>query len=253
MTKKRKRWIIIGIITIIVLLFGFQKWIPSLNPTAEILSKEEAKNIVKDRYAGKVMNISLKDDQYIVLMAKNEIRYEIKLKAGNGEVVSFSKLGNPPVNSSEDTQQEEIVEPEPSSPNLPSSGPLTEEEIKKAVQLEVPGKLTLFKKINEKGSSFYKVIVTNNQQKTILKVDASSGEILFRKNEIDKESIAKITEKEAGQIALNQVQGSINDIDLEDENNHVFYLVEIDTPDDKEATIQIDAITGEVLSISFDD
>ena len=242
--KRKPLIIIISILTIIVLFFSFQKWGRSLNPAAEILSEQEAQKLIEDRYkGGSVTKITLDDDQYLIEMDRGESQYEIQLDAEHGEVISFSKIPNNPV----------IENPTPTQEPTTDEKTLTETEIKASVLAEAPGELLFFKKINEKGQSFYKAVVLENGQKTILKIDATTGEILMRKVEKDKKSLAKITEEEAGKIAIKEVKGTINDIDLEDEDNLLFYLVEIETPDDEEATVQIDAITGAILTISWDD
>lgn len=234
------KWLFTSLLIVIVLFFSFKKWGTPLNPAAETLTQQEAQQLVEDRYKGKVMNISMQEDEYIIEMNRSDILYEIKLNAERGEVVSFSKIKNAP--------EESTSTQEPVNPN-----PLTETEIKSSILTETPGELLFFKKLNEKGQSFYKAIIQENEQKTILKVDANTGEVLLRKVEIDKKSVAKISEKEAGEIALKKIKGTIQDIDLEDEDNLLFYLVDIETPDEKEAVVQIDAITGAILTISWDD
>ena len=232
--------LLISFIIIIALFFSFQKWGTALNTAAETLTQQEAQQLVEDRYKGRVTAITFQDNQYIMEMNRSDILYEIKLNAERGEVVFFSKIENSPE--------------EKTSTQVPgNTKPLTESEIKASILSETPGELLFFKKINEKGQSFYKAIILENGQKTILKVDATTGEDLFRKVEIDKDSIAKISEKEAGEIALKEIKGTIHEIDLEDDDNLIFYLVEIDTPENKEAVVQIDAITGAILTISWDD
>lgn len=69
----------------------------------------------------------------------------------------------------------------------------------------------------------------------------------------------RLTEQQISEIALSQVQGTIEDIDFEESQEGGYYLVEVERPalneedDGPEATIQIQAITGEVLSIVWDD
>ena len=62
----------------------------------------------------------------------------------------------------------------------------------------------------------------------------------------------RITEKEAVSIALGVVNGEVDDIDLEERNGVTYYFIEIETDDD-EATVQINAITGDVKSTIWDD
>lgn len=62
-----------------------------------------------------------------------------------------------------------------------------------------------------------------------------------------------ISKEEAISIALSQVKGEIDDVDIEQSNGLIYYLVEIEANDEKEATVQINAISGEVMSITWDD
>ncbi len=64
-----------------------------------------------------------------------------------------------------------------------------------------------------------------------------------------------ITEKQAEQIALGQVKGEVDDIKFKHsgKTGQQYYLVEIDTPDDREAAVQINAISGAVMSVTWDD
>ncbi|RWZ51399.1 hypothetical protein EQV77_16715 [Halobacillus fulvus] len=62
-----------------------------------------------------------------------------------------------------------------------------------------------------------------------------------------------ISEQEARSIALEQVTGTIDDVDFEQSNGQSYYLIEMERDDDLEATVQIHAITGEVLSVTWDD
>lgn len=73
------------------------------------------------------------------------------------------------------------------------------------------------------------------------------------KKEKEKEPPKNISSDEAIQIALDTVYGEVDDVDLETENGQLYYFIEIETSDDLEAEIQIHAITGEVISIEWDD
>ncbi|OLS41858.1 PepSY domain-containing protein [Bacillus sp. MRMR6] len=62
-----------------------------------------------------------------------------------------------------------------------------------------------------------------------------------------------LSNEEAIQIALNQVQGEVDSIVLETKDGQTYYLVEVETPNDQEAVVQVHAITGEVMSVTWDD
>lgn len=61
-----------------------------------------------------------------------------------------------------------------------------------------------------------------------------------------------LTEQQVLSIASAQFTGEIEDIDFENTADGGYYLVEIDTAEE-EVTVQIHAITGKILSVSFDE
>ncbi|MBG9794127.1 peptidase M4 [Paenibacillus dendritiformis] len=63
----------------------------------------------------------------------------------------------------------------------------------------------------------------------------------------------RITKDEAAAIALKTVDGKVDDIDLIQSGGVAYYLVEIDREDGEDGTVQINAITGEVKSVTWDD
>lgn len=62
-----------------------------------------------------------------------------------------------------------------------------------------------------------------------------------------------ITEEEAIGTALKKINGTLEKIELKKSNGESYYLVEIEENGEKEGTVQIHAITGEVMSITWDD
>ncbi|KAA9012673.1 PepSY domain-containing protein [Niallia endozanthoxylica] len=70
----------------------------------------------------------------------------------------------------------------------------------------------------------------------------------------DEGNVSKsLTEQEAAALALEQVAGIVDDIDLENVNGIAYYLVDVETEDGREAKVEINAITGEVKSLTWDD
>ncbi|MFX3632754.1 MAG: PepSY domain-containing protein [Candidatus Pristimantibacillus sp.] len=62
-----------------------------------------------------------------------------------------------------------------------------------------------------------------------------------------------ITEEEASTLALAKVQGVVQDVDVEQTDGKWYYFVEIDTSDGREADIQLNAASGAVVSVTWDD
>ncbi|WP_054027352.1 PepSY domain-containing protein [Bacillus sp. FJAT-28004] len=62
-----------------------------------------------------------------------------------------------------------------------------------------------------------------------------------------------LTEKEASDTALKKVKGSVKEVELEDSRGKWYYFVEIETADGREATVQLHAASGSVVSVTWDD
>jgi uncharacterized membrane protein YkoI len=207
-----------------------------VTPTNDILTKQEAQKLVQDRYQGTVSQIKLAAQQYDIELKKQNNLYLIKMDAESGKVLSFIQTNTT------------IQKPDP----IPNKE-LSVEEIKTIVLTNVNGSIKSIEKIENNQEPFYKVIVSEADNLTTITIDAISGEILASTTSTINETPKTLTVEEAGQIALKQIQGSIDDIWLETKNEQTYYLVEVETPEDREAIVQIHAITGEVLSITRDD
>ncbi|WP_018749772.1 PepSY domain-containing protein [Paenibacillus sanguinis] len=62
-----------------------------------------------------------------------------------------------------------------------------------------------------------------------------------------------ISEKEAAGLALKSVPGRVKDIDREEDEGLRYYLIEIETADGREAEVQLNAASGKVISVTWDD
>jgi uncharacterized membrane protein YkoI len=73
----------------------------------------------------------------------------------------------------------------------------------------------------------------------------------------DKESTLNpavlLTEDEAAKLALGKVDGTVTDVDIEKVQGKWYYFVEIDTPDGREADVQLNAASGAIISVTWDD
>ncbi|MBR3119072.1 PepSY domain-containing protein [Oceanobacillus profundus] len=62
-----------------------------------------------------------------------------------------------------------------------------------------------------------------------------------------------ITVEESKEIALTRVPGTVEEVELEDEDGYLFYEVEVDARDGNEYEILIDAETGDVIAVESED
>ena len=65
-------------------------------------------------------------------------------------------------------------------------------------------------------------------------------------------AVKPLTEQQISTIARSQFSGEVDDIEFVDTNDGGYYNVDIENEED-EATLQIHALTGEVLTITYDD
>lgn len=111
----------------------------------------------------------------------------------------------------------------------------------------------------EKSKGKYEVEVRNDGVEYDLDIDATSGEIIHKEQENsltvlkdDKnKGISKVDEKyitadEAIAIAMKTAQGTVTELELDDDDGRVHYEIEIEDGV-YEYEFEIDAITGEVL------
>ncbi|MCR2821661.1 PepSY domain-containing protein [Lederbergia panacisoli] len=215
---------------ILVVIIAWQFLV--VTSSGEAISEAEAKKIATDRFNGKIVHFELKDDIYDMTIQLTMGKYYIKIDRFSGDVLDISR------------GEEEKVQR------------LSTDEIKRIIQKEQDGKIEDLKMRIKNQVAYYDAVVENSENKVFITLNAASGEIVNKKEEkktpVKEETTKNLTKEEAVKIALKTVQGKVDDVDLEELNGQLYYFVEIET-DDKEADIQINAITGEVKSIEWDD
>jgi len=221
---------------IIVIVFVSLPQFGKLSPSADMLTEQEAQKLVQERYQGDVTLLKLADQQYQIELQKQNKLYVIKLDAKSGKILSF----------------DESTESTAPTPDPPSKVELPEEELKQIVLNAVKGSLVSFEKVDTNQQPSYKAIVKEDDKQTTIIVDAASGAILSTSSSEINQPPKRLTENEAVNIAISQVQGEVDDIWLDTQGDQTFYLVKIETSDDREATVQIHTITGDVI-VSWDD
>lgn len=66
-------------------------------------------------------------------------------------------------------------------------------------------------------------------------------------------SSVHITEERAASLALAKVAGTVTDVDKDDDNGVWYYYVDIETNDGREAEVQLNAASGAIVSVAWDD
>jgi uncharacterized membrane protein YkoI len=132
-----------------------------------------------------------------------------------------------------------------------------------ALQKTDGGDITNIQLAVDDGVKQYEVDITKGNKEYDVDIDSSSGKII----EFDEEQKDDEDEKEeelqnispaisldqAIKTALKSAKGTVNETDLDQENNRLVYEIEIDTADKREATVSVDAKNGGVISVEIDD
>ncbi|MFD0871581.1 PepSY domain-containing protein [Paenibacillus residui] len=250
------RWI--GAVSLSALLIALlalgMKWPIGAAP-ADLLAEQEIREAVLNQYPGEIRQVKLQDKAYNLELEYQGGIYRLEVDGANGNITALEILE--PAASPWPTEQEPSpgtaagtnTEPMPGQTNGEGEE-LSSDQIRAIIQSEAAGDIQFFKRIYQNGNPVYKAIVKRESGKAVIMVDALTGKVLLSK---ETSSAATLTEQEAIAIALSNVQGKVEDADLKETDSAAYYLVEIETDDEREATVQIHAVSGEVMSITWDD
>lgn len=162
---------------------------------------------------------------------------------------------------------------------------MTSAELKKGLESRYAGTLTSFSLTQEAGKEVYAGTLESQSGTYQIHADAYSGHVLQltqltgksaapseqagekakqannseeQKNpaappQSTKNPQGRISLDAARDIAMKQVEGTFEGIEMEERQGSPVYEVEIKTPQEQDVKIQIDSFTGQVLSILWED
>ncbi|WP_339229881.1 PepSY domain-containing protein [Oceanobacillus sp. FSL K6-2867] len=165
---------------------------------------------------------------------------------------------------------------------------LSKEQVEKLVQEQYPGTITTTDLEKNEAGAIYKVGIENKDSNYTVTLDGDTGEVIdleirgeaatenseqsnnnqAEENDSNKEpntdepeqteenkendaSNAMLTQDAAKEIALKEFAGTVVDLELDEDDGRKIYEIEIENGDD-EATVEIDAYTGEILVLDID-
>jgi len=197
----------------------------------KILSEADIKKIIAKDYNGNITNIDLinhKQDYTLTLENSNGI-YQIIASSSSGQMKEMKQLKSyqKPNEKNAELQAEEVA-------------------VKKV-------KGTVIQK-KEKSDRF---IFTIQSKKELYQVDVEKDtfkviEAEKKKPTSKEKKLTKITVEEAIQIALKEVGGTVDDADLETFSGMLVFEVELDLPDGREAEVLVNAYTGDIEGITYE-
>ncbi|AXI08021.1 hypothetical protein CV093_03155 [Oceanobacillus sp. 143] len=154
----------------------------------------------------------------------------------------------------------------------PADPQLSSAEVRELVLAQHSGEITEFELEKDFNKAVYEVEVISDGIEYDLRLDGDSGEVLRTKekelaeqveftdddsdglDEVKNENQAngeKINLQKAEEIALNEFPGTVNQLELDEDDDRLIYEVEISNGKE-EAEIEIDAFTGNILELDTD-
>lgn len=232
----------LSILLFVELVFVIYFWMKP-TPAVEAFSKDEAIKTVQNLYGGKILNIEDTDKKFIVQTEQDKGTYEVTIDKQTGNIEKLQLIA---------------AKKDAGTPSQAETTPLPESEIRSIVQGQTAGMIESVQLNNDQTNELvYQVEVIDNNQKQVFLVNAINGEILTKKEQTEEKNnnqskTTQISQTDAERIAKNYLNGNIDNVELESDSTGIYYIVEIETAND-EAEIQIDAISGKILSVTWDD
>ena len=215
-----------GLLLVVVVVAGTLLWKP-FSVSSERMSEDEIIGKVETLYPnGTITDTALDGDVYRVQLVSDQGKYDLAVDAREGSIVSIEQLekGKGGSGNQDPTGQQ----PEPPDPDNRGTG-----------QSEGQGQ----------GQGSNPPPAPNGEGSGGTPEDSDDGE----GNEPENPPMRMITREHAEKVSLAKVPGTIEDIEYREDDGVRYYLVEIEKSDGREATIQVHAITGKIMTVTWDD
>ncbi len=219
--NKRWRWITLaGTFTaaIFIFLLAFKPW----EGQAKAMTEEAVKEAILAQYSGKVNESIKKGNRYRLELETEQGVYEVEVSAYSGEILALHRLKS-------------WVTTKPASPS-PTGNPLS--------PTLTPNPA------NTNGGSLSPSATPKPSQKP----EATSPVSTAKPSSKPTDNVKLIGEEQAGKLAAGHVKGKVEEIDLKTaKDGKAYYLVEVDVKNRGDAIVQVNAISGAIMSVVWED
>lgn len=223
------KWMI-SLVVLMLAVTVFVVWIiQDRFSSPDELTVDEATKKIETLYGGSVESFDEKDDIFYMAFEKNNETYELQIDAETGNILSLNKT---------ESNLNKTVK--------------TKEEIRTLLNSQNNGTIQSITFQNNDENPQYIIEVTEQERLKTLVVNAITGAIIsenVKEQNAQSDTSVVITSDEAKQIALSQLNGTVEYIAYEESNDGGYYLVEIDGNNEEE-TFQIHAVSGKILSVT---
>lgn len=250
MKKSKKFWLPFSLVLLLVIAGMF--YMKSIVSHADTIPSDSIKSQLEKMYNGKVSDLLLNDDIYGATLTREGSIYLVRVDGATGKVISII-LKEP--SKELVTKQKEAAEKADKKKDEPSIGKTEEVPVKPAPeepksQPEAPKPAPAQPKPEPKPEP--KQTPKPQQQQNQYNNHPNNR----HENKPAQQNTVIISKQQAIKIALTQLNGEVDGVDFVQTSEGGYYLIEIeidveDGPD--EATYQIHAISGKIMSVTWDD
>ena len=236
MKKSRKFLLPFSLVLLLVVAGMF--YMKSIVSHADTIPSDSIKNQLETMYNGEVNNLLLHDNIYGATLTREGSVYAVRVDGATGKVLSMILKEPSTELVSKQKEAAEVAKKDESSVGKPEEVPTQSAPEKPKPQPEAPKPAPVQPKPQPKPKPQEKP-----QPKPPVNKPAPQKTVL-------------LTEQQAIQIALRQLNGEVDDVDFVETSEGGYYLVEIEIDVDEgpdEATYQIHAISGKIMSVTWDD
>jgi len=227
----KKPWFIPILLTLVILTAG-GLYIGSLINKKEPIAADDIRIQLENMYGGTVDQMAIEGGVYKVELNRSGASYTAEIDATTGSVISLLQTSE---------MKEEI-------PQV-----LSETEVTEIIAGKYSGEVERISLNAGSEAPVYEVKLSKDPKFTKVTVDATTGKTI---SEIVKKTTgenALITKEKAIAIVHGQLSGEIDDVSYEKTNEGGFYLIEIESTDGREGTFQVHAISGKIMSVTWED
>ncbi|MGE7932685.1 PepSY domain-containing protein [Viridibacillus arvi] len=226
----REKLSILFIVTLIVIaaILSFMIWNKLTKETS--LTTEEIYNNIETMYGGEIISFLTINDQYRVQLQRNNKLYQLNVDAESGKILQM-------------TQEKSDVKEDINY--------LPETEIRKIIKKQYDGNIKKISLNTNKEEPVYQIEIVNDKEHINLLIDAINGEVLSEIQADAEQDSSLLSKEQVITIAKKKLNGTVDEISFYDTSDGGYYLVEIEG-NDKDAVFQIHAISGKVISTTWD-
>jgi uncharacterized membrane protein YkoI len=207
---------------------SFSLYILFLKEDSTVITQEEATAIATNLYGGEVLDAELDE---------NKSNYQIQLENDKGTYHLMVDSITKKISDIKLVKRKETI--------------ITLEEAKENIEKELRGKITQINQITKEGQPLIKATIERNSKQYRVEYDVNKKSIISKQElTIRSKPSPSISELEAKEIALKQIEGEVTNISIVKVQNGKHYKVTVDDRAEG-AHVYVQANTGNVSSISW--